>query len=386
MKKFFFAITILCIFTGSFSVFANTTIAPPVVVDVRSLSLGGFHYCDYDTPYVLLTNPAGMAAAEKKVLLPSLTMDFGGPVSVIPTLATTFIESGDVMQTLLDELFSTMSMSNGVYIDLDMSLPLTFARINNNSGFGLFNRVYMQSNIPSISKTDLLAGGEIQFAFGSSVPVINTKHQLLSLGVTSKVFARLEAGGTGNPSSIMNMDFAAMDTKGTAAIGVDVGIFYRLFNFLSVSAVWHDANAGIIGDLGQIDDISFTPEKNKYRFALNKGTLGLGVSVSIPTWLSLGLLSSWTVYADVKDVMAFIHPSEDIVTASPFLSLSAGMEMVVFNTISLRVGLNGPYLAAGAGIDLSAFHMEFAIFGQELGIDAGSIPQLHGAFGITFRY
>ena len=70
----------------------------------------------------------------------------------------------------------------------------------------------------------------------------------------------------------------------------------------------------------------------------------------------------------------------------PLLNLSVGMEAIIFKTIALRFGMTGPYLSAGLGLDIGAFHMSLALYGKEKGIDPGSSPQAHGAFSLAFYY
>ncbi len=119
---------------------------------------------------------------------------------------------------------------------------------------------------------------------------------------------------------------------------------------------------------------------------MEPGKLTLGTAVSFPTFFTKGVIGSWTVYLDMRDALPFFTAKEDILSSSPLLSLAAGMEIVIFKTIALRGGICGPYLAAGAGIDLTPLHLEFAIYGKELGLEPGVQPQLHGAFSLSFYY
>lgn len=366
--------------------FEETGIERPEVVDVRSLAMGGMYYCDFTTPYVMLSNPAGIPLVEKKTLLPSINLDLGGPLQALPSIYSAAKESEDIIQTVIDELLAQLSNTGGMYVDVDSSLPLTFAKVNEKSAFGLFNRVYIHSAIPSLAISDVILGGELQLAVGSAIPLIKTRNHRFSVGTTNKFLGRMEMLYTGDPSKITDIDFSTMPFSGTFAMGMDIGANYTFMNFLSFSAVWHDAYLGFKNQFGTPDDFGFSFKKGDLELLWTKGDLGLGVAIFIPTGFTKGILSSWKIYADYKNALSLFTELEDPFGESPWLSFSAGMEVVVFKTIALRVGLNGPYLALGAGIDLDPFHISFALYGQEKSLDPGIMPQMRGSFGISLYY
>lgn len=389
MKKHYFAfiLVVFSIFPCFSQIsFQETGIQKPDVVDVRSLGMGGLYYCDFSTPYSMLSNPAVIPLVEKKVLLPSMNLDLGGPLQALPSIYSAAKESEDIIQTVIDELLAQLSDTGGMYVDIDSSLPLTFAKVKDNSAFGLFNRVYVHSAIPSLAVSDVIIGGELQLATASALPLIKTRNHRLSIGTTSKLFGRMDMLYAGDPSKVTGIDFASLPFSGTFAVGMDIGANYTFMNFLSLSAVWHDAYVGVKNQFGTADDFGFSFKKGDLELLWTKGELGLGVAVFIPTGFTKGILSSWKIYADYKNALSLFTGKDDAFGESPLLSFSAGMEMVVFNTIALRVGLNGPYLAVGAGIDLDPFHIGFALYGQERSLDAGVMPQMRGAFGISLYY
>ncbi len=383
MKRFFLLASAALFF--SFASFAQTTISAPFAVDVRSLSMGGFHYCDFLSPYMVQVNPSSLTAVGKKTLLPSLSMDFGGPLSSMPSIISATKDSDDIMHDILTEVLSSVSSSNGVFVDLDMSLPLNFARINNNKGFGIFNRVYGKTHVPSLSKAALSAGAELFMVYSSAIPIVDLKGFRLSLGTGTKLLGRMETDYSGTPNDLEKIDFSSLPLKGTVAFGMDAAVTLTVLDMISLCAVWHDVYAGIQGDIGVISDISFSASQGNLDLMFDKGKLGLGVALHIPTGFTKGVVSSLSLYADLYDFLPFFE-DEDAFSKSPLLSFSAGMEVVVFKTISLRVGMNGPYLAAGAGIDLTPFHIEVALYGKELGLSAGDASQLHGAISFSLYF
>lgn len=365
---------------------AGDAFSLPDVVDVRSRAMGGVYSCDFDSPYILLVNPAGTAASGKKILFPSVAVDAAGPLDKLSSIYSEGVSSGNFLQSAYDHLMKYVSEHNGGYLNVDMMLPVNFARINNNSGFGFFNRVYFEGNIPSVTKADIAAGAEIQLVWAGAVPLIKSKNHLLAVGTGTRLVGRMEGVHTGIPSDIMDFSFSDLPVSGTVAAGFDAGIIYSFMNLIRVSAVWHSMYAGIQSSLGTFSDMSLTGDGTVPELFLEPGKLTLGTAVSFPTFFTKGVISSWTVYLDMRDALPFFTAKEDILSSSPLLSLAAGMEIVIFKTIALRGGICGPYLAAGAGIDLTPLHLEFAIYGKELGLEPGVQPQLHGAFSLSLYY
>ena len=157
MKRFLVCCILFISLISVLPAYEQFTFNLPTTVDVRSLSLGGFHYCDFKTPYMVLFNPSGLNYIGKKTLLPSLALDFGGPLSSVPSIVSSLKDSENMLGSLLSQLLSTISTSNGMYVDLDLALPFTYARTNKNKGFGIFNRVYAHTSVPSMAKTNLTA-------------------------------------------------------------------------------------------------------------------------------------------------------------------------------------------------------------------------------------
>ncbi len=368
------------------SVFASGSYAlrPPAVVDVRSLAAGGFHICDVSSAYMLTVNPALLAFAGKKVLLPSVAFDIGGPLGDLPDLYSRMTDSGST-GSFADVLLDFVGKNNGLDLDVGVSGPLTFGRVNKNRGWGVFNRTYVTGSVPSVSVSSVTAGEEMVFAGGSAFPLLNFSRMQLSVGVSSKLLVRLEGTYDGAPASLTSFDFGSVPVSATVAAGGDIGAYFSLFDIIRFGAVWKNLYAGFVKDAGTFSHMTLSSAKPPV-LLFEKGTLAVGVAFNIPVGFTRGVLSSWTVYCDYADVPALFTGSADAFKVNPVLALSAGMELVVFDTIALRCGMNGAYASAGAGIDLTPFHLECAVFGKELGLDPGVRAQLHGAFAVSFYY
>ena len=114
-------------------------------------------------------------------------------------------------------------------------------------------------------------------------------------------------------------------------------------------------------------------------------TLKTGLAIDLPTknWTK-GFLSSWVIYLDCNDILCFKDTS--LLAKNPILNFSAGTEFKLFNTFAFRVGLNQSYLSAGVGIQVDKVHLDYAIYGTELGIEPGSVPTLNMALALTIQY
>lgn len=381
MKKRFLIVCVLFVI-GSFSVFASNFLTP-TVVDVRSSGMGGSYLCDFKQPFVLLNNPSGMSFGGKQIFLPSLALDMGGPSAAASRVFKLMKSSGD--ESMTDMLVDMLKESNGIFIDLDMMLPLTFSRVANNWGIGFYSNIFVRGDLPSVTSVPAIAGGDLMLAGGFSVPIINNNFHRLSMGMTTKLLGRFNIIYTGSATGLTSLDFDSLPTDMTLAAGFDVGATYILWDMLSFSAVWKDLYFGMSHGLGTITSMSFSSEEEWRKF-MQIGDLCLGMGVQIPTGILKKVLTTLAVYVDYDNFTSLFNRKKAIFLPHPLLNLSAGLETVLFKTIALRFGMSGPYLAAGAGINLGPFHLSMSIYGKEKGIDPGASPQVHGAFALSFYY
>ena len=366
----------------SFSVFAVDFFAP-TVVDVRSSGMGGSYLCDFNQPFVMLNNPSGMMFSGKQVFLPSLAFDFGLPPSasgMIFDMVKDF-KNTDFVNTLVDLL----KKSNGIYVDGDIMLPLSFSRVAKNWGIGVYNNVFVRADLPSVSSITAMAGADLFLVGGFSCPIINEGIHKVSLGVTAEALGRFGLFHQGTVTGITSIDFTKLPASFTLGLGFDIGATYMVWDILSVSAVWQDLYITWDKNLGAITSMSFT-EEEEWKKAWLSGDLTLGLGVQVPTGVLKKVLSSFAVYVDYANFTKLFDKQKAVFLPHPLLNLSVGMEAIIFKTIALRFGMTGPYLSAGLGLDIGAFHMSLALYGKEKGIDPGSSPQAHGAFSLAFYY
>lgn len=262
MKKRFLIVCVLFVI-GSFSVFASNFLTP-TVVDVRSSGMGGSYLCDFKQPFVLLNNPSGMSFGGKQIFLPSLALDMGGPSAAASRVFKLMKSSGD--ESMTDMLVDMLKESNGIFIDLDMMLPLTFSRVANNWGIGFYSNIFVRGDLPSVTSVPAIAGGDLMLAGGFSVPIINNNFHRLSMGMTTKLLGRFNIIYTGSATGLTSLEFDSLPTDMTLAAGFDVGATYILWDMLSFSAVWKDLYFGMSHGLGTITSMSFSSEEEWRKF------------------------------------------------------------------------------------------------------------------------
>lgn len=366
----------------SFPVFSLDFFAP-TVVDVRSSGMGGSYLCDFNQPFVMLNNPSGMMFSGKQVFLPTLAFDFGLPPKA-PGVVFDLVKGGedtDIVDTLVELLKGT----NGIYIDGDIMLPLTFSRVAKNWGIGVYNNVFVRADLPSVSSMTTVAGADLFLVGGFSCPIIDEGIHKVSLGITTELLGRFGIYHQGPVTGLTSIDFSTLPASMTLGLGFDIGATYNVWDILSVSAVWKDLYLGMDKNLGAISSMSF-PDNGDWNKFLQAGDLTLGLGVQVPTGVLKKVLTSFAVYVDYANITKLFNQEQAVFLPHPLLDLSVGMEAVLFKAIALRFGMTGPYLAGGLGIDLGPFHMSLALYGKEKGLDPGSSPQIHGAFSLAFYY
>ena len=363
----------------SYSVSAVDFFAP-TVVDVRSSGMGKSYLCDFDQPFVMLNNPSGMMFSGKQVFLPTLAFDLGLPPKAPRMLFDMVKSNGNT--NIVNTLVELLKGSNGIYMDGDIMLPLTFSVVANNWGIGLYNNVFVRADLPSVSSMTATAGGDLFLVGGFSCPIIDEGIHKVSLGITAELLGRFGIYHQGSVTGLTSIDFSTLPAFMTLGMGFDIGATYNVWDILSISAVWKDLYLGMDKNLGSISSMSFS-DNGEWKKFLQSGDLTLGLGVQVPTSVLEKVLTSFAVYVDYANITKLFNREKAIFLPHPLLDLSVGMEAILFKTIALRFGMTGPYLAGGLGIDLGPFHMSMSLYGKEKGLDPGSSPQVHGAFSLA---
>lgn len=373
MKKTIFFISLL-LFLSVF-IFAFSPHRPEAV-DVRSMGFGNTHFTDKDGFYTLFSNPAVLGLVQKKTIMwpPIISMGLGGPLDVIvPKIAS--LTKGDL------SAISDVIGDNGINFGARLGSPLTFGVIKEKFGWGVFNTIYLDANVPSISKSDISVGGDLAGVVGFAYPFDFGNFGVLSLGASARAIVQFE--GKYN-KGIVNLLGNKIDFKKELAMymtfgfGLDLGVQYKIFDSLHFAVVWQDVYTPL-----WIKQLQSTTSKLTYTPLESR--LGFGVGYDIPIQkITRGVVSRWSLYLDYKDVWPVFRKNG--LYRNPVLEIAGGTEVELFKIVSLRLGITEMYPALGIGLQFGKFQMNFAAYGRELGLEPGFSPQFNMGLSMAFTY
>lgn len=380
-KKIFFLIFLVFItFSHIFSASFTFDLKEPTVTSIRDSSIGGFHIADKTSYFSFISNPANTSLIGKKKLLPSVTMNFNGVLNQLPKLLFPSDEGDD----FLDKLLSTISEEE-VNIGADILGPITVGSVKNNFGWGVFNRTYALAEVPSITSSNIYAGEELQIRLGYSYPIKLPLGIIISLGLGAKGFMQLEGIYKDSITELLAVDFENFPMYTVLGYGFDLGLTAEVFKIFRVSACWENFfSQAFVKKYNSFSD--FKSFDTDYDLLIenfdNKIKIGLAVDIPLKS-LTKGFITDSSIYLDCKDLFAFIN--EEPLSRNKILELSAGAELIIFNTLAFRFGVNETYLSAGFGMILSKVRIDYAIYGKELGLEPGSAPQLNMGLSISIQ-
>jgi hypothetical protein len=350
----------------------------PEIVSARLAGYGGPFTTLEAGIDTLSTNPAALAFTKPEWSFSRIAINVSGPLFDLPSV----FQSSDIPSAVLD----LVAANNGLYVGSELTGPLAIAKVDKNFGFGVFNRIIANANIPSISKATIYGGLEFSLVGGYGMTVVESGPHSLSLGIQVKGFVQTLYDQSGNSLPVLT-NFSKMDTSSIPVVlstgfGLDAGVLYKVADF-SVGLTCRDAftpvftthyaNAAAFG--------TGVPDSSVL-FDTIDPELSAGVAYSIPFPEDWVALSSLKVMLDYRDIIPLFKPLH----RNPLLNVSLGTEIVVVKIVSLRAGINETYLTAGAGLDLTIFKLDFAMYGSELGLEPGKRPCLNMALGLSFEY
>lgn len=375
MKKIF-AILIIC---SAASLFADS-FKPSLHISpsVRQQGFGGFYTTDVDNFYGIYANPAMLGKRKKHSLYPGISATVSGPLQDIP----------DFMKAALNKdvegLSKSLKKNNGIKLGTHFEPLLSFGHTTEwGFGWAFDTNMFINASIPGLTRSDISLGAESILTAGFAFPIINTDNHLLSVGATAKGFYQIATVFNDGILSVVNklkdFNIDSIPIYSTLGFGFDFGVYYSLCNFLDFAVVYHDPWSPAWVSKGGVSNIfSFNFDEMKKL----EPKLSGGICCHIPIAATRGIISGFRIMADYQNVLTLFKK----VGRNPILELSAGTEIVLFNMLSLRVGISEMYPAAGLGLSFGNFKMDFSMYGKELGLEPGSCPNLNaGVFiGVTY--
>lgn len=383
MKKIISVLLILCVVAAAFA--DDLAFKGITAVDSRAPAMGGNHVADTSDYFTLLRNPAGLAFSGRHNLIGQTTIIVGGPISETFDM----IQAGST-DAMLDTATGLMS-DNKMNLGLTLGGPIAFGgTYRNGFGWGLFDQVLVNASVPS---TVVVANMEVDvsavFGYGHNFSL--GEYGDLAVGISTDIYAQapymsvqknmMDLLGGGD---VMTQLTKGMSLGSTIGANFNAGLQYEIFDFLSAGLVWNnflgiEKKSTPVLDLDNLD-VSAITQFSESKTIAGKGSLDIGVGFDIPTSWSLGIISDWTAYADWHDLIGSFK--NDPLARNPILNLGLGTEMTLLNCIALRGGISDSYLNAGIGLRLLGMHMDFMVYGKELGVEPGATPQMN--MGISF--
>lgn len=345
---------------------------------VRQQGFGGFYTTDVDNFYGIYANPAMLGKHKKHSLFPGLGMTLSGPLQDIPNLLNA-ISSQDTAA-----LGDILSKNNGIRFGAVYQPFLSMGHTTEiGFGWGLNTSVFLNASIPNLTRSDVKAGAETVLTAGFGFPIIHTDNHLLSIGATAKGFYQMattfDEGILALATKLQSFNINDLPLYTTVGFGMDVGIYYSICNSLEFAVVYHDpwSPAWVSkGNCGNLINFNFTT------ITTLEPKLSAGFCWKVHTERTRGAISSLRIMADYKNFLTLF----DKLGRNPWLELNVGAEIVVIDMISLRVGLNELYPAAGIGFSFGKFKIDMSLYGKELGLEPGSCPCLNAAVFIGVTY
>lgn len=196
----------------------------------------------------------------------------------------------------------------------------------------------------------------------------------LSVGVTAHFIYRLAASPTyGLFDYIRGVPLTLTSLGGDGMmLDFDIGGTYHIIKWGEFDVNAALAFQNILG--GSYSNLGISLMNLSSRPAAQPRSMGLGGSLTRPTW------------GNFTDTV-FALESTDIFNngnGSLFRTLHMGGE-THWRSIALRLGLNQGYWTAGVGFDFRFFTMDLASYGEEMGLNAGTLEDRRYTLNLGFH-
>jgi len=356
-------------------VFAERVSMPPLAMPTAASSgFGGTHVAYTDNVFSLLVNPAAMMRVQQRSFF-SLSASLFNPQSTFEmgSAVMDMVSSGDT--TRFGTVADTLSSHDGM-IALGMELrefPFSIAWVANGFGFGLWNRTFMKAEIIG-DHVRATVYNDIMLPVGFAFRILDMDSHSIDAGFTLKPFVRIMAS---ERVSIMDlMDDADFDPSVPVILGggLDLGLLYRWAGGFQAGLTFTDVlSRGTV-----VANLTDTEDTNSYYipFAVNAG-----ISYSFRPLNFLGL----TFAADWRDIGNAFNQDDYLTSRNFVLDFGLGVQVSLFNTVYIRMGMSEMLPAAGLGIHLGAVKIDLAYYGREFGYEPGMLSTAVVDLSISIR-
>ena len=374
MKKTIIICTILSLFM-TLPVFAERMTMPPLAMPTAaSNGFGGTHVAYTDNVFALLVNPAAMMRVQQRsffTLAPSV-MSPQGTVELGKSIAD--IATGDT--NALGQMADTFSKQKGkIALGFELrEFPLSIAWVANGFGFGLWNRTFVNANIVG-TNVEAHIYEDVMLPIGFAFKILDLERHSFDAGLTIKPFARVRAWESEKITSLLDdaSDFAdRINVPLIMGGGLDVGFLYRWGTGFQAGFTFDD-----ILSRGTVVKNLVNEDNNSYYVPL---TMNFGLSYTF----KLGFLG-FTLAADWRDIANFFNQDDYLNSRNAALDFGAGLQLSLFNTVYVRVGMSEMLPACGLGLNLGPCKIDLAYYGREFGMEPGQLSVATVDLSIAIR-
>jgi hypothetical protein len=353
----------------------------------RLSALGGYHAALADDMSVIFNNPAGFQNVGTLMHCSELTLHAAGPIFDITGMLIEALNGGDITTELMSS-----GILQGLYADIELAGPLSFAYIDHGIAFGIFN--WADMNIQESSAVSYSARARENILFGGGyafrIPLPEKTRSQLDIGFFTKMLFQgalfTEKDMLGLVSIINNPTSLIFEEPFhfTFAIGVDAGIRYSINDIISFGLVCRDAYTHAFSfNYSSINGLRGDEEP-----VATNSQVPLDLATGVVFSPRLRILSRWIstlkFMLDYNDILAPVtHPDT---VKHWFLNLSYGMEVELMDVLSLQFGFSQGLFTSGLALDLALFRFYLAMYGTEASIEPGLKPVYNIALGFYFAY
>jgi hypothetical protein len=336
---------------------------PLTFSSTRNAGRGGPHAAYTDDVYALFVNPAALQKANQWSFF-ELSPALIGPFFDIAGIALSD-DPGEALGDLASE------QKGRIPLGLELRGPLSFAYTANGLGFGVWERIFVDTRIRGVD-IEATVMADIILNYGMSFRLLDLSYHQLDAGFVAKPFVRgmayKEMSGLDlvENSDILLEDFTVPIIMGA---GFDLGFMYRFYDDLAFGLTVADVFTGggaVASAMGSVPDTFY-----RVPTSLNLGlayTLKLGrVWKGAPSVLESSYAALMFDWRNLTD--AFY--ADDYTKRNSSLNLGLGLEFGFFDFVKIRMGLNEMLPAFGFGLEPGPFQFNFAIYGKELGKEPG---------------
>ena len=351
----------------------------PKIVSARTAGYGGAYSATEAGIDTLSTNPAALAYVNKKWSISRIALNVSGPFFDIPSV----LDADNLTTGILD----LVGENNGVHIGAEMTGPIAFGKVDRNFGFGVFNRSIYETDVPSVSRGQLLSGEEFLLVGGYGLTFYEKNANSFSAGLQMKGFFQTFLYKTGTAVDILDTfthpKVNGIPTVLSTGFGVDLGLMYQYDRNFSAAVTCKDLYTPVFSthysNMNNYIKGSSDSDTNYDRLDPNL-TVGVAYNIPIPEhWVTI---TGCKVMLDYRDALCVFRG----IYRNPWLNVAAGTEIQLDDILYLRAGIRDCYLSSGLGLDLSICQIDFAMYGSELGLEPGSRPLLNIALSASFEY